>query len=148
MVGRPPKTVEQHLRDGTYRKDRHGDRLYAEATGAIGEPPDELSDEAAQIWRATAAALYKTLGEGDRDILAHYCRWCAMARQLMRDAESESNPLDRIKLVNAAAMATKQYASLATKIGATPMDRQRLKGDPTAGEDDPLDLLRQSGEDD
>ena len=57
MVGRPPKTIEQHLADGTYRKDRHGDRLYAEASGAIGEPPEELSDEAAQIWRATAAAL-------------------------------------------------------------------------------------------
>ena len=34
--GRTPKTVEEHKKAGTYRKDRHAARAVGEAEGAVG----------------------------------------------------------------------------------------------------------------
>src|SRR4051794_35022792 len=47
--GRPPKPIEEHLRDGTFRPGRHGDRVLAElgnaatVEGTIGVSPRLLA---------------------------------------------------------------------------------------------------------
>ena len=143
MAGRPPKSIEQHLADGTYRKDRHGDRIYDRPLGAIGEPPDGMTEEAVEIWRVTAEQLYKTLGESDRKMLESYCRWSCEALNALRKAEDEYDPSDRLKWITIAGKASNMANATAGKLGASPLDRQRIKGDPQSGEPDALDLLRQ-----
>lgn len=143
MTGRPPKSIEQHLAQGTYRPDRHGDRLYERAEGSIGEPPETLPEAAQWIWLVTVEQLYKTLGASDRPLLEGFCRWMYEAARLLEDAEHCGDPLDRIKILNGAGTAHNTAMKLATKLGATPIDRQRLKGDPHSGEIDPLEALRQ-----
>lgn len=56
-LGRKPKSIQAHLRDGTYRPERHGpipDGQIAEMMGSVSEPPStrpsDLCPEADWAW--------------------------------------------------------------------------------------------------
>jgi P27 family predicted phage terminase small subunit len=48
--GRPPKPTEQHLREGTFRKDRHNLPVVLGGREIDAVPPDRLSETQAEIW--------------------------------------------------------------------------------------------------
>jgi len=60
MGGRPPKSVEEHKLDGTFREDRHGDRGFDVPHIADIKPPKGLTKEARKLWKEIIPPLCQT----------------------------------------------------------------------------------------
>jgi P27 family predicted phage terminase small subunit len=60
-VGRPPRPIEQHIRNGTYRADRHGRQPVLiggrPELAEWAEPPDDLPEDGKAFWRDTVVRL-------------------------------------------------------------------------------------------
>lgn len=94
------------------------------------------------MWRELSTALSTTTGHSDRGVLESCCRWFVAMREAFRDAEAESDVKEKGKILRVAAVATSTYLALASKLGATPMDRQRLRVDKDDDQGDDLLSLR------
>jgi P27 family predicted phage terminase small subunit len=56
----PLKPTEQHIREGTWRADRHPEPMALAGiprAGELSEPPDRLGPIAAEFWRTTVVRL-------------------------------------------------------------------------------------------
>ena len=49
MKGRIPQPIALHVANGTYRKDRHGNTLEAQA--AIPKTPSGMNKDVRKLWR-------------------------------------------------------------------------------------------------
>jgi len=128
MRGRPRKPVAEHLLDGTYRADRHGN-----AWTPAGEPviPDWLGPHARELWQAIVPTLVKSgvATAVDTAELAALCDWWALyriAREALATIEDGTSRAyyDQQILVGAA---WKQFAAIASRFGLTRSDRARLQ---------------------
>lgn len=74
--GHNKKTRAQLVKDGTFRKDRHGDLASAEAPPGVPDPPKVLDGEAHDEWHRMIARLTNTgaLSIVDDGALFQYCR--------------------------------------------------------------------------
>lgn len=127
--GRPPKPVEKHVLDGTYRADRHGP--LAGPAGATAPPPAkpaDLAGEAAELWDHLSRLLAGVVCERDGTHLAELCRWWAELRRTQAGlATAEVGGVRYTALLAAAAKCSQQFDRLASRFGLTPADRARLK---------------------
>lgn len=135
MRGRPPKPLEQHALDGTYRPDRHGDQ--GAAVQAAGEPvmPADFSGEARACWESVVAPLValKVARGLDQPALVALCEWWARYRRYAAAFDApeamELDVLHQTRLGSLAALAWDQFSRIAARFGLTPADRQRLRVD-------------------
>lgn len=138
--GRPPKPTADHKRDGTYQKCRHEDR--ADESLAIGKPqkPDFADDRASKLWDLIVIGLpEKAQATLDTPLLIGLCRWWCRWLDFMQKMDDTESDVEHYKLMVMAAAAWKQFATLASRFGMSPVDRARLKiGGGKAEPDDPL----------
>lgn len=144
-MGRHPKPLMDHIADGTYRADKHGDRVYCEPIGDIGEPPADMPVEGIRYWQETVASLRDSLGESDRPILEGASRWWVILQRELHEYKNCFDDKDRAKAISSAGAASKAFLSFVMRLGASPIDRQRLRGTPVGEpEDDLLSLRRET----
>ena len=137
MRGRPPKPLERHRRDGTYRRDRHGDGLPVLVGGRPFElePPADLPPAALEVWRLVVPELV-TVGLVDRvDVPALVVMCTAYARMVEAGELVAAHGLvvestRGTAIVNPAAKVERDASLLflryAEQFGLTPSARARL----------------------
>jgi hypothetical protein len=108
--GRRPKTIEQHLADGTFRPNRHGPRPSPSGSNVVAMPVSDDEPESMPPW------LTATLGPAGRQLVDD-----------MWERYSEWNPSD-LRLLRLAAEATDRGVELreAVAVAASLDDRLRL----------------------
>src|SRR5215207_7590594 len=89
-MGRPPKPVEEHLRNGTYRADRHAPPVLVSGRPTLDdpmmEPPDDLPEDGKKFWRAWVTRLIEVglIDRVDQPALEGLCTMFARAVQARR----------------------------------------------------------------
>lgn len=98
------------------------------------DAPYDLTDEQAEVWKATVEALPADwLGAEAHPVLAAYCRTAVQLRrlgQLIHQAETEAGPLDvaaYTALLKAHGAAAQVLKTLATSLRLTPQTRLRAE---------------------
>lgn len=139
-MGRPRKPTEKHKLDGTYRQDRHANRIDSGANLPPIEKPADLAGDAADLWDLLVRTLPPgVLGASDMPTLAGACRWWGEWRRWDRELSNPDSEMDVYKASILAGMAWKCYTQAASKLGLSPVDRARL--DVSAKQESPGDAL-------
>jgi len=137
--GRKPKLALKHKLDGTYREDRHGNRLESIAFNSSPlqlEPPASLREDGKAQWQQVMDTLPDTvLKNCDEGKLYQL----AFIRQQLNDVQIaiESSPLDD-KLVKLYLDLSKNYDRIGKQFGLSPIDRASLKVEQPQKNDDPF----------
>ncbi len=146
MKGRRPKSIEEHKAHGTYRKDRHANRLTVAPLTEIPEPPQDFAPVLREHWRETCEKL---IGMGiltamDLDAVKAYCQWWEIARQAHKEMTGQmvvqaqsgaSKPSPALAVYCTAAKNLQWYWE---QFGFTPRSRQSIQ---TAPPDEPRDII-------
>jgi P27 family predicted phage terminase small subunit len=134
MAGRPPKPVEQHLKEGTFRKDRH------ELPVVIGRRelpalPDHLSVSQRELWELVVSDMSSS------GVLQSTDRFAIEGFVIALDQAREANEIIRVEgLITTGARgvlmkhpavsirkeAWNQVLAYALQLGLTPQARARL----------------------
>jgi phage terminase small subunit len=125
---RAKSTAELRLA-GTFRDDRHGERI--DEIAATGRPrkPDWLKGEAGRAWDFVVSSMAPgVLAKADSLVLAGACEWWSEWREYRRKRISGEG--DPYKLLVMAATAWKQFMVCAAKLGLSPVDRTKLRDMP------------------
>lgn len=147
--GQQPKTIARHKRDGTYRRDRHGDRVDdSDFEGDLPERPADLSVDELSVWELVLGTSPDgVLRAIDESELIGCCWWYGeycKAMRCMRPMKATAKAYYR--LANLAAIAWKHFAAAASRFGMTPADRARLKMTKAdEKQEDPLEALKLIG---
>jgi P27 family predicted phage terminase small subunit len=131
MAGRPRKPTAKHKLDGTFRKDRHGDRADV-GMDLPGQPimPAGLSDDARELWVRVVGQLTrsKVAVEIDTSQLEAMCRWWARYLENERHACEFSHDIEAGDMYEKRAKrAWDAFDKVASRFGLTPADRAKLK---------------------
>ena len=136
-MGRPRKPTWEHKLNGTYREDRHGNRVEVGGGTMDPNPPIELSDDEGVLWTQVVESLSpEVVCPLDITTLYALCRWWGIWCECEK-AIREKGPEDSYRLHIQAVSAWKQFAALAAKFGLTPIDRAKLDFPPPK-QHDPL----------
>ena len=134
-MGRNRKPIGCHLADGTYRADRHRDRLGSEPI-ADGKPvrPCGMDPTAKKLWDAVVPELVAmgAVAKIDTVMLSEMCRWYSRYREMADKPDPDYH--SAVMTV----MAWKSFAQVAAKFGLSPSDRAKLRTGSAAFDDDPL----------
>jgi len=135
--GRPPKPTTHHIEDGTFRKDRHGNRVELHVDAAVLQSPFESGSEEQQAWDRIVKTLpAEMLTNLDYDKLQVYCEAWGQYRRVW--PEFVKDPLDKDVRITALSLMDKVIA-LGREFGMSPMSRMSLKLPPEEKEaTDPL----------
>lgn len=136
-MGRPKKSIEQHLKDGTYRPDRHGPIPGAGGGSGVVAPPKkpaDLNSDAAAIWSKLLPLLANTVRDRDAPLLAELCLWWAELERVttVRDAMVPGEKGYKDILI-ASGICADKVTKLGEKFGLSPRDRAKLKPEVQAG---------------
>lgn len=136
MAGRPRKSVDEHLANGTYRPSRHGP-IPPAADPTPAEPPrmpKGLPEDVAAKWRELVAVLAGRLKRTDLPMLENLARWMAEADKLAA-ARAGMKPGDKgyAQNVTMYGIATDKIAMHSTRFGLSPADRAKLRAEAAAG---------------
>ncbi len=159
MAGRPPKPIEQHKLDGTYRKDRHSEHGIQNISKIVGiEPPEDLTEEARRVWLDIIPVLCAAELVTPIDMPALYEAFTVygMAQELRKIAENK--PKGAAAYVLSLGRMDKdpmfeylrymrRFDEILYKFGMTPVERARIstgKKERT-NEDDPLSKIIGNG---
>lgn len=135
--GRPKKSLQEHVRDGTYRPDRHGP-LPAKNGGenAAKMPPAVKNPEPlppaaggqAELWAELNRLLSGVVTERDVPILTELCWWWAELRRVQAQLRGMTPGEKGYKdtLIGAGICST-NLDRLASRFGLTPADRAKLR---------------------
>ena len=123
------KSVAQHVRDGTFRPERH-----AGAAAAVGGPPKKpptkpktLVGEGARLWRAVCESLAGVIGPADGAALLQLClAHDEVVRCFGAMSQHAPGSEEHGRLARALASVTATFDRLAVRFGVTPLDRERL----------------------
>lgn len=132
--GRPPKSLQDHIRDGTYRRDRHGprpeERAAAQPPSVPPLKPEVISASQSELWDQLSELLAGVVSERDAPILLELCWWWSELRrvQVALRAMVPGAKLYKDTLI-AAGICSTNLDRLASRFGLTPADRARLKAD-------------------
>ena len=127
------KTIEQHKKDGTFRKDRHANFLNFGKTKGIPEPPDTFTKEHCVYWYRYANALQIAgiLSQAYIPTLTDVCLWEVEKDnyfQLLHEEKKLVNRHDQISPVfTALEKAQRTVMTLRAKLGVTPFDKVKIK---------------------
>lgn len=146
--GRPRKSVEDHVRDGTYRKDRHGPIPTASTSDdpvtKFPDRPASLTGRPAEVWDRLAKVLGGVVRLRDVPTLEELCRWIERAERV--DAElADMDPKETrfVKTLTGAAICTDKILKLSNCFGLSPSDRAKLKPEVSQGPPKPKVMTRQ-----
>jgi hypothetical protein len=142
------KSVAEHKRDRTYRRDRHANRDEAGAVHGKPKMPRRVPSSARWIWRLVVASYpAESLSPLDSVALEGLCRW--WARWHTFDSRLDTEPGSKAEYLNAmlAVASWKQVEKLAVRFGMSVLDRCRLRTPPVKAKDetDPLEQLKLVG---
>jgi len=138
-MGRPRKSIADHLLHGTFRKDRHAARARGTKTNgglADRDPPEDLGVVGAALWQQITTSI-KCLDSLDAANLAALCKWYEAWHRTM-ELVAKQGPETSYKYVMQAATAWKQFTNLAGEFGLSPSSREKLEWVYEPPEDDPL----------
>lgn len=138
--GRPPKSTEQHLIDGTYRPDRHAKRVDSKVAPASLPVPGDLGDEAAELWKRIVSSLPKEiLTNLDKDSLRVYCETWQIYLKIQ--PLFNADPTDKELRITWASLVDK-LDKLGRQFGWSPQTRASLQMPTKNDEDeDPMTLF-------
>lgn len=129
-MGRPRKSVAEHLANGTYKPGRHGPLPGEPEEPALEsiECPRELDDESRRVWGDLADLLAGVIRRRDIPALKELCRWITRADRIAKELDVLAPSDKSFKgLLVAAAIATDKVSDLTKRFGISPADRQRLR---------------------
>lgn len=134
MAGRPRKTIEQRLAEGSYRPGRHGPISASVAGRGVPVPPGDLAPGPRAYWDRLCPKLTEAgvACETDSEALALLCWWLhelSLLRAAIDQARERGVPVRSQEYV-AVGIATDKVDKLAGRFGLTPSDRAKLKADP------------------
>jgi P27 family predicted phage terminase small subunit len=142
------KTTSDHLRDGTFRPDRH--KVYTPAGALLRElpppPPDVLSPEAERIYTETGKYLIeqKFLKITDLQTLTIYAGEVATCHEMARELRREGLTIicnNGIETVNPKRKiqeaALRNSSILADRLGLNPASRGKIKGSSAFADEQP-----------
>lgn len=139
-MARTRKPTGQHKIDGTFRKDRHGDRIDAHQDFfSVPSKPKELRDDGAKLWDTLSQQLTsaKIVSKLDEPALAAMCMWWQRYLDIHRAMESLHIADDEADVLEKRAnRAWKAFEGIAMRFGMTPADRAKLKQADTKDESD------------
>jgi phage terminase small subunit len=120
--GRPRKPTAKLKAQGTFRRDRHA-RKEPQALGAPYEI-GSLTGHARELWDQIVPELVrmKVATAVDSPQLFAMCQWWSEYRTLQTEKKME-----KYNRMVAMATAYKQFASIASRFGLTPVDRASLE---------------------
>ena len=129
-MGRPRKPVAEHLLNGTYRADRHGDAPWMPDGAPV--MPAWLSAEARTLWQSLVPSLTGIATAVDSTELAALCDWWSIYRQtrVELDKIEDRQSTAYYKLLQLAGMAWNNFSGIAAKFGLSPSDRAKLQVPP------------------
>lgn len=139
-MGRNPDPTEKLKARGTFRKDRHGDRVDNEFEGQP-MPLKRLTGDALKLWKFVVESLpQKVLAEADSLLIQIMCESYANYRK----AEKEHNKSGEWKDFCKMQAFAKQVREIASRLGMSPVDRAKLKvSSPGKKSTDPVaDMLK------
>ncbi len=154
MAGRPPKAIEQHKLDGTYRKDRHDNRGTQLQKIRDVKIPESISPVAAELWRQIVPELCKADLITDVDIPAlEYAFYCYGLALELRSIAEEYPGGKAAYIANCKRMEKdvlfesrrymNEFNSIMMRFGMTPVERARIKGNAPENpdSDDPVSRI-------
>lgn len=124
---RPPKSIDQHKSEGTFRADRHAGRLDTLPAHGLPVMPARFTATEKEVWDRVLAQWKGTdiVGEIDTAELTACCEMWGLYRQAVSVAKD--CPTD--KEARCAVVAyLEQFNKLAAKFGMTWGDRASMKG--------------------
>lgn len=126
--GRPPKPLEDHVRDGTYRPKRHGGVPDTDPVAGPPPKPAKLSAEESAEWDLIVPGLAHLLRPRDLPLLVELVAWLAeVARIKAALAAKRPGQKGYCMMLNAHATATGVLLTLSQRFGLTPGDRGKMK---------------------
>ena len=119
-----PKPLSAHLREGTFRADRHAQpSMAAETAGDIPRKPSDLNEVESEHWHLVIEHRGPWLAESDGPALRALCElWSLRQKTLAILADKPDCKVTR----TAFASYHDQWQKLAAKFGITPTDRPRM----------------------
>lgn len=125
--GRPPKPIDRHDLEGTFRADRHG-AAEALPVPEIGpEKPSDFDAEAAALWDFVMRDLRGVSRRADTLVLAELCRWYSRYRRAAKAFdECAVGPESRLILVQVKAC-WDAFDKCAALFGLAPAYRMKLR---------------------
>lgn len=123
-MGRPRKTVEEHLASGTYRADRHGP--IPMGCSPVTKPKT-LSPEASKFWDAVIADRLGTLTAGDVPAAVCMAEAWAVWRQTCDVYHAVKTAGERLRLTKLVADTSAAFERWAKRFGLTPADRAKAR---------------------
>ena len=135
-AGRPPKPMEAHIKEGTYRKDRHAGALVVTTPGTgiahLGAPP-HLTPLQKEVWGELARLLESVVRESDAPMVelaaVAYARYRVAEHQLVADGMTYVDEKGNVRenpAVKIAQRYMKMYMDASARLGLSPADRARL----------------------
>ena len=123
--GHNAKAATEHVKDGTYRKDRHGSRMELHVDPAKLECPFEPGSEESKAWDRIVDTLPpEHITHLDFDKLRVYCQtWGQYCRVWPKFVD---DPLDKDIRITALALVDRVIA-LGREFGTSPLARMSLK---------------------
>lgn len=124
--GRPGKPTGRHHLHGTFRADRHADRVDDQIYDGVPEPPAGMLGDARDLWDLIVPSLIgaKVATAANAPQLEAMCRYWALWRESIGRVErGEVDEMDGSNLIN---RYYKAFNTIAIKFGMTPIDRQRF----------------------
>ena len=142
-MGRPAKSTEDHIKDGTYRPARHANRGVSFSTLDFMSIPEELNKAAADQWEIIIPQLLEKglITEVDlpelKDAFIHYGTAQDCLSYVNENFENHAAYLASLNLckgqcnlLNSYSSSMDYYNKIMHKFGATPMERMKIKVEP------------------
>lgn len=141
MGGRPPKSVAQHIQDGTYQKCRHADR------GTNLEPldgvdcPESITGKAREMWESLVPALCRArmVTAVSLPTLEHAFYWWQQAQTCRSVVEAAGGTAaylltlvpGSVNYLNLALKYEQEFEKIMAQFGDTPVNAARVRGNVT-----------------
>lgn len=128
---RPPKSIEQHKLEGTYRADRHAKRL--DLGNDAPPPPSDLTGAEAELWRHITDAI--PVAKVDALALRVLVESWRLYRRAYDDFVASPGRDERITWRSC----QDAFLAVCRQFGMTPVSRSQVKAEaPEVDPDDPL----------
>jgi P27 family predicted phage terminase small subunit len=128
--GRPQKPLEDHELDGTYRADRHGEKVTHLRPDGAPERPTDFGEDAAWLWDQLIIDLGRknVAYRIDTAALRGVCEWYGRYRKLSRALDKLDAEDERVhRMVASASECWRRFEAMAAQFGLTPVARMRLQ---------------------
>jgi P27 family predicted phage terminase small subunit len=128
--GRPPKPLEDHEMQGTYRADRHGEPNVKFRPDGYAKKPEDLGEWGIWVWDFIIGEMNRkeVASEIDSIALGEACRWYDRYRRFGKIVDDAPDLSDKsiYRLLISTKMCWEKFEDLASKFGLDPASRMRL----------------------